>query len=50
MKINRKRKRAIAKAELKMDRYENWKEHVWAVGGSLRKDENGKYYGVLHVE
>ena len=32
-----------------MDRHEDWKDHVRAVGGSLRKDKNGKYYGVLDL-
>lgn len=50
MKINRRRKRAIAKAEKKMDKYENWKEWVQAVGGSLQKGKDGKLHGVLHVE
>lgn len=49
MKINRRRKRAIEKAEKEMDRYEDWKEHVQIVGGSLIKDESGKYHGILRV-
>lgn len=50
MNINRRRKRAIEKAEKKLDKHENWKEHVQAVGGSLRKDKDGRYYGLLHVD
>lgn len=50
MKINRRRKRAIEKAEKKTERYEDWKEHVRAVGGSLRKDKDGRYHGVLYVD
>lgn len=50
LKINRRRKRAIEKAEKKMDRYEQWKEHVEVVGGTLRKGKDGKVYGVLTIE
>lgn len=50
MRINRGRKRAIAKAEKHLDRYEQWKEYVQAVGGSLRKGKDGKLYGVLYVD
>jgi hypothetical protein len=50
LKINRRRKRAIAKAEKEMDRYEQWKDFVEAVGGSLQKGKDGKLYGVLRVD
>ncbi|APB37964.1 hypothetical protein [Heyndrickxia coagulans] len=50
LKINRKRKRAIEKAEREMEILENWKEHVLLVGGSLRKDRDGKYYGVAYFD
>lgn len=33
-----------------MDRYEDWKDHVRAVGGSLIKGEDGRYRGILRVE
>jgi len=48
MKINRRRKRAIEKAQKRLDRYEDWKERVTVVGGSLRKGKDGRYYGVSY--
>lgn len=45
--MKKPRKRAIEKAEEKMDKYEQWKEYVEAVGGSLYKDKNGKVHGVM---
>lgn len=50
MKINRRRKRAIEKAQKEMDRYESWKEFVEAVGGTLHKGKDGRYRGILHVD
>lgn len=50
LKINRRRKRAIEKAQKEMDKYESWKEWVVAVGGSLQKGKDGKYRGFLHVD
>lgn len=50
LKINRRRKRAIEKAEREMEILEDWKEHVLLVGGSLRKDRDGKYYGVAYFD
>lgn len=44
------RKRAIEKAERKLDIYEEWKEYVVAMGGSLQKGKDGKLHGVLRVE
>lgn len=49
MKINRRRKRAIEKAEKQLDKHEQWKEHILVIGGSLRKDENGNVYGVMPI-
>lgn len=43
------RKRALAKAELREERYEAWKEMVRAVGGSLYKDKDGKLCGRMFV-
>lgn len=48
--MKKPRKRRIAKLERQLEKYESWKEHVEAVGGSLRRDENGKYYGVMYVD
>lgn len=48
--MKKPRKRAIEKAERKLDIYEEWKEYVLAMGGSLQKDKDGKLRGVLHVE
>jgi len=50
MKINRRRKRAIEKARKEMDRYEDWKEWVQAVGGNLVKDKDGRYRGVAYFD
>lgn len=50
MNINRRRKREIERAREKMERYENWKEWVIASGGSLIKDKDGKYIGVMRIE
>lgn len=43
------RKRAIAKAELREEKYEAWKEMVQAVGGSLYKDKFGKVHGRMYI-
>lgn len=45
--MKKPRKRAIEKAEIKMDKYEQWKEYVVAMGGSLQKGKDGKLQGVL---
>lgn len=45
MRVKSPRKRAIAKAEFREDRYNSWKEWVEAVGGRLYKNEDGKFYG-----
>lgn len=50
MEINRRRKRAIEKAEKELDRYEDWKEHVRAVGGSLIQGKDGRLRGILRVD
>lgn len=50
MKINRRRKRAIEKAQKEMDKYESWKEWVQVVGCSLQKGKDGKLYGVMYVD
>ncbi len=33
-----------------MEILEDWKERVLLVGGSLRKDRDGKYYGVAYFD
>lgn len=50
MKVNRRRRRAIEKAQKELDKYENWKEWVQAVGGSLQKGKDGRLHGVLRVD
>lgn len=50
LKINKRRKRAIEKAQREMDKYGDWKEHVVAVGGTLIKDKDGRYRGILRVD
>ncbi|MCU9614102.1 hypothetical protein OEV98_11075 [Caldibacillus lycopersici] len=45
--MKKPRKRGIEKAQKEMDRYENWKEHVEAVGGTLIKCKDGKVRGIL---
>lgn len=37
------RKRAIKKAEKYLSQYEDYKEIAQNVGGTLKKDKNGKY-------
>lgn len=49
-KLKKPRKRAIEKAEKELEKYKNWKELVLAVGGSIRKDQYGKCFGILHVD
>jgi hypothetical protein len=48
-KINRRRKRAIAKAEKEMDRYYAWQEHVEVTGGYLVKGKDGKLRGYMKI-
>lgn len=43
------RKRAIKKAQTRVDKYEEWKEWVEAVGGRLYKDKSGKVHGRMYV-
>jgi uncharacterized protein (UPF0128 family) len=51
MKINRRRKRAIAKAVRELEHLENFKEHLRAVGASYKgKGKDGKHYGTLRFD
>ncbi|WDF02919.1 hypothetical protein [Shouchella hunanensis] len=46
MEINRRRKRAIEKERVTMERYEDWKEWVLMTGGTLYKGKDGRIHGV----
>jgi hypothetical protein len=51
MKINRRRKRAIAKAAKELERLEDFKEYLRAVGATYTgKGKDGYHHGTLRID